>query len=41
MYSIGIDDDKRYLQITIMQDNGKIIRQFKVNNNRKSISPIH
>jgi hypothetical protein len=28
---------KRYSQITIMKENGKIINQYKVNNDRKSI----
>jgi len=37
MYSIGIDAHKRYSQITIMQENGKIINRGKVNNDRKSI----
>lgn len=37
MYSIGIDTYKRYSQITIMQENGKIIRRYKVNNDQKSI----
>jgi len=37
MYSIGIDAHKRYSQITIMQENGKIINRCKVNNDRKSI----
>lgn len=37
MYSIGIDAHKRYSQITIMQENGKIINRYKVNNDRKSI----
>jgi len=29
MYSIGIDAHKRYSQITIMQENGKIINRCK------------
>lgn len=37
MYSIGIGAHKRYLQITIMQENGKIINRCKVKNDRKSI----
>ena len=37
MYSIGIDAHKRYSKITIMQENGKIINRYKVNNDRKSI----
>ena len=37
MYSIGIDAHKRYSQLTIMQENGKIINRCKVNNDRKSI----
>jgi len=37
MYSIGIDAHKRYAQITIMRENGKIINRCKVNNDRKSI----
>ena len=37
MYSIGIDAHKRYLQITIMKENGKIINRYKINNDRKSI----
>jgi len=37
MYSIGIDTHKRYSQITIMQENGKIINRCKVDNDRKSI----
>jgi len=37
MYSIDIDVHKRYSQITIMQENGKIINRYKVNNDRKSI----
>jgi len=37
MYSIGIDAHKRYSQITIMQENGKIVNRCKVNNDRKSI----
>ena len=37
MYSISIDAHKRYSQITIMQENGKIINRYKVNNDRKSI----
>ncbi|HAJ33360.1 MAG TPA: IS110 family transposase, partial [Candidatus Atribacteria bacterium] len=37
MYSIGIDAHKRYSQITIMQENGKIVNRYKVNNDRKSI----
>ena len=37
MYSIGIDAHKRYSQITIMQENGKIVYRYKVNNDRKSI----
>ena len=36
MYSICIDAHKRYSQITIMQENGKIINRCKVNNDRKS-----
>jgi len=40
MYSIGIDAHKRYLQITIMQENGKIINRYKVNNDRKSIKAV-
>lgn len=37
MYSIGVDAHKSYSQITIMQENGKIINRYKVNNDRKSI----
>lgn len=37
MYSIGIDAHKRYSQITIVQENGKIINRYKVNNDRNSI----
>lgn len=37
MYSIGIDAHKRYSQITIMKENGKIVNRYKVNNDRKSI----
>ena len=37
MYSIGIDAYKMYSKITIMQENGKIINLYKVNNDRKSI----
>jgi len=37
MYSIGIDAHKRYSQITIMQEDGKIINWYKANNDRKSI----
>ena len=40
MYSIGIDAHKRYSQITIMQENGKIINRCKVNNDRKSIKRV-
>jgi len=29
MYSIGIDAHKRYSQITIMQENGKIINPIR------------
>ena len=37
MYSVGIDTHKIYSQITIMQENGKIINRCKVNNDQKSI----
>lgn len=38
MYSIGIDAHKRYLQITlIIQENGKMINRYNINNNQKSI----
>lgn len=37
MQSIGIDAHKRYLQITIIQENEKIINRYKVNNDRNSI----
>jgi len=40
MYSIGMDAHKRYLQITIMQENGKIISWYKINNDRKSIKNL-
>jgi len=36
-YSIGIDAHKRYSQITVMRDDGKIVDRQKVNNNRVSI----
>ena len=37
MHSIGIEAHKRYSQITIMQENAKIINRYKINNDRKSI----
>ena len=37
MYSIGIDAHRRYSQISIMQEDGKIIKGCKVNNSRESI----
>lgn len=37
MYSIGIDAHRRYSQISVMRQDGKIINRQKVNNDRKSI----
>lgn len=35
-YSIGIDAHRRYSQISVMQEDGKIIDRQRINNNRKS-----
>lgn len=35
-YSIGIDAHKRYSQVSVMQEDGKIIDRQKINNDRKS-----
>ena len=40
MYSIGIDAHKRYSQITIMKEDGKIVSRCKVNNDRNSIQRV-
>jgi len=37
-YSIGIDAHKRYSQVSVMKEDGKIINRQKVNNNRESIA---
>jgi len=40
MYSIGIDAHKRYSQISVMNDDGKIIDRQRVNNDRRSIKEV-
>lgn len=35
-YSIGIDAHRRYSQISIMRDDGKVVERKKINNDRKS-----
>lgn len=39
-YSIGIDAHRRYSQISVMTESGKIIDRQKVNNDRKSITQV-
>lgn len=37
MYYIGIDAHKKYSQLTVMQDEGKIIGRHRINNDKRSI----
>lgn len=37
MYYIGIDAHRRYSQLTVMKEDGRIVNRHRINNDRKSI----